>query len=114
MEGPWVIGALANQQWSVGGWGHKDVSQLLIQPFVNYNLPHGWYLTSAPIMTADWEAPSSNQWTVPVGGGGGKLWRVGKVGLPINTQLQAFYNAEKPKFGPDWQLRFQLQFLFPK
>jgi hypothetical protein len=38
----------------------------------------------------------------------------GKVGLPVNTQLQAFYNAEKPEFGPDWQLRFQLQFLFPR
>jgi hypothetical protein len=49
-----------------------------------------------------------------VGGGGSKLWRVGKVGLPVNTQLQAFYNAEKPDFGPDWQLRFQIQFLFPK
>jgi len=33
-------------------------------------------------------------------GGGGKLTRVGKVGLPINAQLQAFYNAETPEFGP--------------
>jgi len=95
---------------------HQSIqyTQTLIQPFVNYNLPHGWYLSSSPIMTANWEAPSSDQWTVPVGGGVGKLWRVGKVGLPVNTQLQAFYNAEKPKFGPDWQLRFQVQFLFPK
>jgi hypothetical protein len=114
MDGPWVIGALANQQWSFAGWGNKDVSQMLIQPFVNYNLAHGWYLSSAPIMTANWEAPSGNQWTVPVGGGVGKLWRVGKVGLPVNAQVQAFYNAEKPRFGPDWQLRFQVQFLFPK
>jgi hypothetical protein len=114
MDGPWVVGALANQQWSIGGWGNREVSQMLIQPFVNYNLRHGWYLSSAPIMTADWEAPSSNQWTVPVGGGFGKLSRVGKVGLPINVQLQAFYNAEKPRSGPDWQLRFQVQFLFPK
>jgi len=52
--------------------------------------------------------------TASVGGGGGKLWRVGKVGLPINTQLQAFYNAETPEFGPDWQLRAQVQFLFPR
>jgi hypothetical protein len=39
---------------------------------------------------------------------------VGKIGLPINTQLQAFYNAETPDGGPEWQLRFQLQFLFPR
>jgi len=36
------------------------------------------------------------------------------VGLPVNTQLQAFYNAATPDFGPDWQLRAQVQFLFPR
>jgi len=114
MDGPWVVGALANQQWSFAGWGGADVDAMLIQPFVNYNLPKGWYLTTAPIVTANWSASSGDHWTVPLGGGGGKLWRVGTIGLPINTQLQAFYNVVKPDFGPDWQLRAQVQFLFPK
>lgn len=112
MEGPWVVGALANNQWSFAGWGDEDVNQLLVQPFLNYNLPHAFYLSSAPIITADWEAGSGNRWTVPVGGGGGKVVRVGR--LPVNLQLQAFYNAEKPAYAADWQLRFQVQFLFPK
>jgi len=111
MQGPWVIGALANNQWSVAGWGEKDVNQLLVQPFVNYNIGDGWYLTSSPIMTSNWEARSRDHWTVPVGAGVGKLFRVGK--LPINTSLQAYYNAEKPKYAADWQLRFQVQFLLP-
>ena len=112
MHGPWVFGALANQQVSVAGWG-DSVSQLLIQPFVNYNLKDGWYLTSAPIMTANWKADSGDKWTVPVGAGVGKLFKVGK--LPINTSLQGYYNAEKPNsFSSDWQLRFQVQFLLPK
>jgi hypothetical protein len=114
MDGPWVVGALANQQWSFAGWGDEDVNALLIQPFLNYNLPHSWYLVSAPIITANFSAGSGDHWTVPVGGGGGRLWRLGKIGLPLNTQLQAFYNAVNPDFGPDWQLRFQLQFLFPR
>lgn len=25
-----------------------------------------------------------------------------------------FYNVEKPDNGPNWQLRIQVQFLFPK
>ena len=50
---PLGIGALANQQWSFAGWRDQAVSQLLIQPFVNYNLPHAWYLVSAPIITAN-------------------------------------------------------------
>ena len=69
------------------------------------------YLVRAPIITANWEASSGDTWTVPVGGGG-KLFKLDK--LPINTQLQAFYNVERPQFAADWQLRFQFQFLFPK
>jgi hypothetical protein len=88
------------------------VSQFLFQYFINYNLPEGWYLTSAPIITANWEAESGNKWTVPLGGGVGKIWRIGKV--PVNTQLQAFYNVEKPDLAADWSLRFQVQLLFPK
>jgi len=112
MQGHWVIGALINNQWSVAGWGHKDVNSMLIQPFINYNFEHGWYLTSSPVMTADWTARASDQWTVPVGGGVGKLFKIGP--LPVNTQIQGFYNADRPKDSSDWQLRFQIQFLFPK
>lgn len=112
MQGHWVVGALANQQWSFAGWGDHYVSSFLAQPFVNYNLPHGWYLTSAPIMTANWAAASRDQWTVPVGGGIGKIQWFGK--LPINFQVQAFYNVVTPEYAPEWQLRFQVQFLFPK
>lgn len=72
MQGPWVVGALVNNQWSVGGWGERDVNQMRMQPFVNYNFGQGWYLTSAPILTGNWEAAGSDQWTVPVGMGGGK------------------------------------------
>jgi hypothetical protein len=113
MHGPWVYGALINNQWSVGGWGDKPVNALLLQPFVNYNLPDGWYITSGPILTANWKADKAGDvWTVPLGGGVGKLFKLGK--LPINTSLEAYGNVAKPEFSSDWQLRFQIQFLFPK
>ena len=32
-------------------------------------VPHGWYLNTSPIITADWLAASGERWTVPVGGG---------------------------------------------
>lgn len=113
MDGPWVVGALANNQWSFAGWGNKNVNAMLVQPFVNYNFKHAWYLTTAPIITADWKARHDNMWVVPVGGGFGKILKIGK--LPINMQIAAYYNAVTPKdFGADWQLRFQVQLLFPK
>ena len=40
-----------------------DVNQFLFQPFVNYNLDGGWYLTSTPIMTANWDQEDDG-WTV--------------------------------------------------
>ncbi len=33
--------------------------------------------------------------------------------MPINLQLQAFYNVERPDDAADWQLRFQILCLFP-
>ena len=110
--GPWMIGVVANQQWNVGGWGDRNVNSTYIQPMLIYHLPKGWYLTSIPVIMANWEADSDNRWTVPVGGGAGKIVKLGK--LPLNFQLQAFYNVERPHDGPDWQLRFQILFLFPK
>ncbi|MFA9562577.1 MAG: neuromedin U [Nitrospirota bacterium] len=113
MQGPWVVGALANQIWSYAGNDDRDkVSRFLLQYFINYNFKGGLYLTSSPIITANWKATSGDKWVIPFGGGVGKLWKVHKQ--PINTQMQAFYNVRQTTFGPDWTLRLQVQFLFPK
>jgi len=112
MPGKWVVGSLFSNVWSFAGSGDQDVNLFTWQYFINYNLPNKWYLTSAPIITANWEADSDNTWTVPFGGGIGKIFNIGKQ--PMNGQISAYYNVEKPELGPDWQLRVQLQFLFPK
>jgi len=108
----WTIGGLVSNLWSVGADEGSEINVFSGQYFINYNLANGWYLTSAPIMTANWEAPDGEEWTIPVGGGAGKLLRIGK--LPVNVSAQAFTMVEKPTGGPDWQLRLQVQLLFPK
>ena len=113
IQGPWVIGALVNNVWSFAGDGdRKAVNQMLVQPFVNYNLPGGWYVNSVPKITADWEARRSDRWTVPIGGGVGKILRIGA--LPVDAQLGAYYNVVRPDNGAEWELRGQVQFLFPR
>ena len=57
-------------------------------------------------------AGDGKKWPGPFGVGGGKLVFLGK--LPINAQVGAYYNVVKPDIGPDWQLRIQLQTLFPR
>jgi hypothetical protein len=110
---PWVYGVLVNNVWSLTSDKRGGAySNGLIQPFVNYNFPEGFYLTSAPIATVAWKADSGQQWTVPVGGGVGKIFHLGK--LPVNTQLSGYYNVVHPDDGANWQIRAQVQFMFPK
>lgn len=110
-KGAWVAGALVNQIWSFAGDRDRSaVSAFLVQPFVNYNLPGGWYLVSAPIITANWQS-TSGQWILPVGGGVGRLFRVGRQ--PLNASIQAYGNVIKPDGFGGVTVRAQIQFLFP-
>jgi hypothetical protein len=110
---PWVVGMLINNVWSVAGADDRlDVNAMMLQYFINYNFP-SFFLTSAPIITANWEADSGQQWTVPFGLGIGKLVRLGK--LPANLAAHYYNNVTSPDItGADWELRLQVQFLFPK
>ena len=113
MDGPWVVGALLQNVWSYAGDGDReDVNQFLMQPFVNYNLPGGWYLSTAPNITANWETHGTGRWTVPVGGGVGRVFKIGKQ--PVNLSVRAYYNVVRPDNGPDWSVQVQLTLLFPK
>jgi hypothetical protein len=112
MPGSWVVGSLFSNVWGEKTDTGRDINRFTWQYFVNYNLPNGWYLTSAPIITADWEADSDQRWTVPFGGGFGKIFRIGKQ--PLNFNAQVYYNSRKPDIVGDWSLRLQLQLMFPK
>ena len=112
MPGNWVVGSLISNVKSVSGGGGTDFNLFTWQYFVNYNFNHGWYVTSAPIITANWEANGSDRWTVPFGGGFGRVMKFGKQ--PVNMNIQAYKNVETPTFGAEWQLRIQVQLLFPK
>ncbi|MBW1829081.1 MAG: hypothetical protein JRI74_06640, partial [Deltaproteobacteria bacterium] len=55
MPGKWVVGGLMQNMWSFAGPGDEpSVNKFTFQYFLNYNISNGWYLTSSPIMTADW------------------------------------------------------------
>jgi len=110
-----VLGFLTNNYWSVAGHSDMDkpaVNQFLLQYFVNYNMKKGWYLTTGPILTANWRAPSGSQWTVPLGGGFGRVMKLGFQ--PVNLSAQFYGNAIHPTGTSSWTARFSLTLLFPK
>jgi hypothetical protein len=111
--GHWVIGVLVNNQWSVDGNPlRRNVNEFLAQPFVNYNMAHGWFLTTSPLITANWMAAPGQRWTVPIGGGIGRIFKLGDQHM--SAEIQGFYNIERPSAAPNWQLRFELSLLFPE
>lgn len=111
--GPWLIGSLWQHLWSFAGDSDENnVNFSSWQYFVNYNFDNGWYLSSTPTMSANWDADSGNRFTVPIGGGAGRVVRFGK--LPVDMKLQGFYNAEKPDGAATWSIQFQFKLLFPR
>jgi hypothetical protein len=93
MAGPIVAGALINNVFSLGGTGGPTGTRyatFTFNPFLNYNFKGGWFVGSAPIITAN-EYGSGQRWTVPVGLQGGRLIKLfGK--LPVNLLVGAYYN----------------------
>jgi hypothetical protein len=109
-NGPWLIGILANNVWA--GSGKERFDQMTLSPFIYYHLKDGWYFVSSPVITANWLAESRGRWTVPLGGGIGRLFKIDSQ--PVNARIQVLHNAARPDFGPSWQLQVQVQFLFSK
>jgi hypothetical protein len=111
--GSWTFGALLNNVWSFAGNSDSDdVNHMLFNVFIVKQLGSGWYVNSAPIITADWTAAEGQKWIVPLGLGGGKVLMLGGK-LPLNLQTQCYYNIVRPDFGPEWQWRVQVQILLP-
>jgi hypothetical protein len=111
--GHWLFGALVQNVWSYAGDSDEsDVNFFSLQYFINYNFKSGWYISSTPTITADWKADSDDRWTIPFGGGVGRLVKFGNQ--PVDLKLQGFYNVENPKGTADWSLQLQVKLLFPK
>lgn len=108
----WVGGVFISNTWSFEGSSPgRNTNQTVMQPFLNYNLSRGWYLTSAPAITVDWRPKGSEAWTVPVGGGVGKV--VSVYGQMFNLGAQGYVYPVHPAPGNTWAVQTTLQWLFP-
>lgn len=111
--GNWTGGFVTSNVWSVAGSSDRDdVNFFLLQYFLNYNIGNGWAVGTAPILTANWKAESGNQWTIPWGLQVSKITHFGS--RPVNLLLGYYKNSTHPNGGPDYQVRFQLNLLFPQ
>jgi hypothetical protein len=107
----WNLGVIAGQRWSFAGTSNRDdVNQLVIRGAIRRSLPNDWYFTSAPLIVANWNV-EGEKWSVPLGGGFGRTFRVG--GYPWAWSVQGYYNVIKPDAAPDWFARFAIVSAIP-
>ncbi len=91
--------------------GSDRTNQLLLNPIVDYHFGDGWSVGSSPEITTNWIA-SGGKWTVPVGGGFGKLFPV--EGQAVRVDLDSYYNAVRPQASNEtWLVQLKFTFVFP-
>jgi hypothetical protein len=112
--GPWVWGAVVNNIWSFGGPPNSSdrTNSLLLNPVVSYHFSNGWSIGTSPNITANWLSKNGHKWTVPIGGGIQKVFRLGEQHMKL--AVDAYYNAIRPEAGNDTSLvEVTLTLLFP-
>ena len=110
---PWTIGFVANNVWSFGGspQGSDRTNSLLLNPIVSYRFGDGWSLSTSPNITANWASKSDKRWTVPVGAGIGKAFKIG--GQPMTLKLETYYNVVRTGDQASvWAAQLTLTLLF--
>jgi hypothetical protein len=123
--GRWTFGTIVSNVWSfAGSGGRPEVNQMTLQYFITYNRKHGWFLTSSPIITANWnnaatldaanggDTTAGGRWTLPFGGGGGRITRLGPQ--PVNMALTFYGSAVHPPGASSWGMRIQISLLYPQ
>ena len=108
------IGVFPQQWWSIGGQhGRLDTNQMNLQPIATLFFGKGWSFGYSGNILANWNAPSEDVWTVPVGLGLGKVVKFGR--LPIKIQLAVQYMPVHPRIsGQDWNVQVQITPVIPK
>lgn len=109
-RGPWTVGILTRQLWSVGGdIDEPEINELYLQPFLSYTTSDAWTLginSEAFYYWLDDEA------SVPINLSLTKLIRLGGAALSIGPAVR--YWVENPKTGAQgWGARFTATLVFP-
>lgn len=106
-----LLGMLVQWQHSFAGQSSRpDVQSLTAQPFMIFNLPHGWYVRSTGTWTFDLQ---HGTYYVPIGLGAGKAWKEGHT--IFNAFIEPQYSVLHEGSGvPQWTIFAGLNMTFGK
>jgi len=110
----YFIGVFPQQWFSFAGeHGRPDTNQMNLQPIAAIFFGEGWDLGYSGNILVNWNAPSGDVWTVPIGLGLGKVVKFGR--LPVKIQLAVQYIPVHPRIsGQEWNVQIEITPVIPK
>ncbi|MGI9329295.1 MAG: hypothetical protein ACR2QB_01145 [Gammaproteobacteria bacterium] len=111
--GPLETSLLVGHLWGFDG----DFSVTTLQPMLYYNFESspGWYVGYNNTASYDHKT-DGNGWTVPLGLSSGKFFAVGERGhaADVGLGVYALPSWGNPRGGADYQLKFNVGWVFPR
>jgi hypothetical protein len=105
----WLFGVLAQNPIAFAGDPKfPDANALFLQPFITYQLGHGWFLRSEPQMIFDWV---TNKQQLPIDGGVGRVFKIGPQ--YVNCFVEPAWNVSGDGPAPRYAITFGLSLLYP-
>jgi|SRR6202522_1473636 len=105
----WLFGVLAQNPISFAGDPKFPAANaLFLQPFITYQLGHGWFLRSEPQMIFDWE---TNKQQLPIDAGVGRVFKIGPQ--YVNAFVDPAWNVSADGPAPRYAITFGFSLLYP-
>ena len=94
-------------------WGEDDYNVGTVQLIAMYNFPNspGMYIGYNNAITINWDARSSDKYTIPLGLTYGKTMLLGS-GNGLDLSIGAYSLVEKPENAYEWQLKLGASYYF--
>ena len=108
--GRWLFGTIIQNPISIGGDpGRPNANEMILWPFVTYNLGKGWFLRSEPQMVFDWVG---NKQFIPVNLGIGRVFNLG--GQWMSAYIEPGWNTVSDGNLPQYSIAFGFAVVFPR
>ena len=105
----WLFGVLAQNPISFAGdTTRPQENALFLQPFITYQLGHGWFIRSEPQMIFDWE---TNKQQLPLDLGVGRVFKIGPQ--YVNSFIEPAWNVSADGPAPRYAITFGFALLYP-
>jgi len=105
----WLFGVLAQNPISFAGdTTRPQENALFLQPFITYQLGHGWFIRSEPQMIFDWE---TNKQQLPIDLGIGRVFKIGSQ--YVNSFVEPSWNVSADGPAPRYAITFGFALLYP-